>query len=138
MSGTSLLPTCAIAVAALGACEPAGDCASDSDCLAGLVCARNAECLPADEVRAVRITWTVYGQPAGAAACAPTPELYLLLIGVDDADSYGYAPVPCDAGLFVIDKLPRRFASVELGVEGSYQAEQPIDLQGNASFDLRP
>ena len=115
-----------------------GDCTDDSDCGGTNVCARNAECLPASEVRVVRITWTIRGQPANSALCAQAPDLYLLFAGTQINDTFGYQPVPCEAGLFVVDKLPRRFVSVEIGEENGFSEVAAFDAQGNASFDLAP
>jgi hypothetical protein len=115
-----------------------GECKIDSDCGGGNVCTRNGECLPASEVRFVRITWTIRGMPASDMLCAPTPDLYLLFAGTQLNDTFGYAPVPCKAGLFTIDKLPRRYVSVEIGVEGGFSEVAAFDAQGNAAFDLAP
>ena len=115
-----------------------GDCEVDSDCGGGNVCTRNAECLPPSEVRAARITWTIRGMPANEMLCAPHPDFYLLFAGTQFNDEFGYAPVPCKAGLFTIDKLPRRFVSVEIGVDGGFAEVKAFDAQGNAAFDLVP
>jgi hypothetical protein len=115
-----------------------GDCKIDSDCGTGNVCTRNTECLPAGEVRSARITWTIRGMPANETLCAPTPSFYVLFAGTQLNDTFGYEPVPCKAGLFSIDKLPRRFVSVEIGVSGGFSEVQAFDAQGNAAFDLAP
>jgi hypothetical protein len=115
-----------------------GECTVDRDCGSNNVCARNAECLPAGEVRVARIMWTTRGQPANAMLCAPTPDFYLLFAGTQINDTFGYQPVPCDAGLFVVDKLPRRFVSVEIGEENGFSEVAAFDAQGNAAFDLAP
>ena len=114
-----------------------GECISDSDC-GDAVCARNSECLPASEVRVARITWTIRGMAANPMLCAQTPDFYLLFAGTQINDTFGYQPVPCDAGLFVVDKLPRRFVSVEIGEENGFSEVAAFDAQGNAAFDLAP
>jgi hypothetical protein len=113
-----------------------GDCKIDSDCGTGNVCTRNTECLPASEVRFARITWTIRGMPASDTTCAATPSFYVLFSGTQVNDTFGFEPVPCKSGVFTIDKLPRRFVSVELGVENGNSEVAAFDAQGNASFDL--
>jgi hypothetical protein len=121
------------------ACGPRDDggCVDDGECGAG-ICARNGECLPASEVRSVRVSWTIRGMLASPTTCAASPSFYLLFAGSHPADTFGYAPVPCDAGLFTVDKLPRRFYAVELGVDGGFAQVQAIDAQNMAVFDLAP
>ncbi len=127
-----------VVLACIGCSGTSGDCSIDTDCRTGSVCARNSECLPADEVRAVRITWTNNGQPANDMLCARTPNFYVLFGGTQAYDTFGYEPVPCRAGLFTVDKLPRRFVSVEIGVENGISEVAAFDAQGNAAFDLVP
>lgn len=129
--------TCAALAAA---CGPGGgdECMIDDDCRGDLVCARNTQCLPASEVRVVRVTWTVRGEPASAAACASAPELYVLFYSAQVGDAFGFAPVPCEIGLFTIDKLPRRYVSVEIGEDGGFSMERAIDANGEVMFDLAP
>ncbi|HEX5060744.1 MAG TPA: hypothetical protein VFV99_15350 [Kofleriaceae bacterium] len=126
-------------VLVLAGCPGGGDeCHVDSDCGHNLVCARNSDCLPASEVRSIRVTWTIRGMPANEMLCAKTPNFYLMFAGTSVNDTFGYEPVPCKAGLFSIDKLPLRFVSVELGVDGGFSEVTAFDAQGNASFDLAP
>ncbi|HEY5951099.1 MAG TPA: hypothetical protein VIV40_36660 [Kofleriaceae bacterium] len=113
-----------------------GACEVDSDCGGSNVCARNTECLPAADVRSIRVTWTIRGQPASEAVCAPTPNFYLFFAGTQMGDTFGFSPVPCKAGLFSIDKIPRRFVSVEIGVENGFSDVKAFDANGNAAFDL--
>jgi hypothetical protein len=120
------------------ACGPPGDeCTVDDDCGGGRVCARNSECLAASDVRSARVTWTIRGQPPNSALCAATPSFYILFYA-SPGDTFGFDPVPCATGLFSIDKLPRRFISVEIGVDGGYSDDKAFDSQGNAAFDLYP
>ena len=127
----------ALSAMSCGTYESGGGCERDSEC-GGDVCARNGECLPDSSVRSVRITWTIRGQMANATTCAPSPSLYLLFSGFEPGDTFGYEPVPCDAGLFFIDKLPSRFGAVEIGERDSFQMEKAFDASGNVSFDLMP
>jgi hypothetical protein len=129
----------ALAIVLCAGC-PGGDseCKVDSDCGAGNVCARNTDCLPASEVRVVRVTWTIRGFPPNDMLCSRTPDFYLLFASNQVNDTYGYQPVPCKVGLFTIDKLPRRFVAVEIGVENGFSEVTSFDAQGNATFDLVP
>lgn len=115
-----------------------GECRDDGDCGGGAVCARNSECLPTSEVRVVRVTWTIRGMAANDTTCAQSPDLYLLFAGTAFNDTFGYAPVPCKAGVFTVDKLPRRFVSVEIGEENGFAEAMSFDANGNVAFDLFP
>jgi hypothetical protein len=109
-------------VVCLGGCSLASsgsECNVDSQCGDGDdVCARNGECLARSSVRGVTVNWTVSGVAAGASTCMAHPTLYLQFDSPDYGDSFRFAPVPCKVGRFFIDKLPRRYNQVEIGVEG--------------------
>jgi hypothetical protein len=123
----------------LAGCPPVGECQVDDDCSGSQLCARNSECLPSSEVRATRTVWTIRGQTANATTCASTPDLYIVFGSFDPNDTYGYEPVPCAAGVFSVDKLPKRFTSVELGVVSRSTSEMAVfDSQGHAAVDLMP
>ena len=109
----------------------------DSDCGSD-ICARDGECLPADQVRSVKLTWTIRGMPASATTCASNPDFYIQFDGPSVDDTFGYAPVPCMEGQFTIDRLPTRFGAAEMGVEGQYSAYAVIQPDGTAAFDLAP
>ena len=114
--------------------EPLG-CADDSQC-GGEVCARTGECLPADQVRVVHVSWTVRGMPASATTCSNSPDLEIEFYD-DQEFAHGYAPVPCSAGFYTIDKLPTRFYRVRMALidtDGGGRAD--IDASGNATVDL--
>jgi hypothetical protein len=130
----------AVLLLLLAGCPDAtgSDCQVDDDCGGSLVCARNSECIAASDVRVVRVTWTMRGMPASATTCAATPSFYVMFSSPARADTYGYEPVPCAAGLFTVDKLPKRFNAVEIGVDHGYSEATAFDSQGNASFDLAP
>jgi len=128
-----------LASVVLAACGPPsnGDCERDNEC-GDYVCARTGECLPSTSVRSVRITWTIRGQAASSSTCATSPNFYLLFLGFDPNDSYGYEPVPCNAGEFFVDKIPTRYGSVEIGARGGFAVEKVFDSSGNVTFDLMP
>lgn len=127
-----------LALAGCPAPSGGGVCNIDEHCDPAEVCARTSECLPPSQVRLVRLTWTIRGQPANDTTCAQTPDLYVLFAASGLHDTLGYAPVPCRAGLFTVDKLPRRFVSAEIGVENRFSEVEAIDADGNVAFDLYP
>lgn len=125
----------------LGACpgpsDPStGECNVDEECRSGEVCARDNLCWRTSEVRFVKATWTVNGQPASATACARYPDLYIEFRGTS-VQSLGFSPVPCENGQFSVDKLPLGFTRVELGVDngGPWRATS-IGAAGTAALDL--
>lgn len=130
----------ALVLFALAGCpsssQPA-ECTADTDCGTG-VCARTGECLPASSVQRVKVTWTIRGSAAGPATCASSPQLYIQFDSLDPQDLFGYEPVPCDPGQFLVDKLPRRYIQVEMGIGDRFLDAQPISAAGSASFDLYP
>ncbi len=125
----------------LAAC-PSSDtktvCMVDSDCGGGNVCTRDNECLAPSEVWAVKVTWTIRGSAANAQTCATSPSFYLQFDGQFQQDTFGYEPVPCEQGQFLVDKLPKRFVQVEIGENNRMLDAQPISSTGSASFDLYP
>jgi len=136
--------TAVVSLALLGACFPSGDgddtssgeCFVDEECSSGSVCARDDQCWPAAEVRSVRTTWTVRGQPATEATCSRFPDLHIIYESRDD--DLGFSPVPCAQGLFNIDKLPVPFTRVELGVDDtSSWTTTTIGSSGQVVIDLR-
>jgi hypothetical protein len=122
----------------LAACGGPGSdstCKTDSEC-GGDVCARNGECVSAADVRMVKVTWTVRGQPASATTCGSTTDLELWFDS--PSDYFGYEPVPCMEGLFTIDKIPTRYDEVELDIAGgSPVGFSPIPANLTVSFDLQ-
>lgn len=130
----------AVVAIALAACGPGDECRDNGEgaCGGDLVCARNAECLPTDEVRVVRVTWTIRGQPASEATCAASPTFYLLFYGADPGDTFGFSPVPCELGLFTIDRMPLRFVGAEIGEDNGFSMSRSFDAQGRVAFDLAP
>ena len=124
-----------LAIALLAACahQDGGSCTSDSDC-DGDVCARDDQCYAAGDVRAVRVTWTISHQAASATTCASNPDLEVDFDPDTSAGfigGIGFAPVPCAAGLFNVDKMPTLYTSV--AVSG---IAVELDADGNASVDL--
>ena len=121
----------ALAAAALGGCFPEGnyECDLDPDCSGGEVCARTHECVLASEVRAVTIRWTVDGQTDTRAACVAVGMSDLEITFQSGTETVRYAPVPCDGGLYFMDKLPLRFNFASLtgsANSGTYYGETPV------------
>jgi hypothetical protein len=134
----------AMSLVLLGACPAPGgggpvsgaECFVDEECITGEVCARDDVCWPAADVRPVRTTWTVRGQPASETTCAGFPDLHIVFDG-SVRDTLGFSPVPCAIGQFFIDKLPRPFTRVELGVDDTRMwATTTIGPTGMAALDL--
>jgi hypothetical protein len=113
------------------------ECTVDSDCSGG-VCARTGECLSASSVHPVKVTWTIRGSAASPTTCGNSADFYVQFDSPDPQDIFGYEPVPCDQGQFLVDKLPKRYVQVEIGIDDRFLDAQPIDALGSASFDLYP
>jgi len=126
-----------LTLAACGGTDQGNQCSTDSDCSGGEICARDEVCWPSDDVRAVKVTWTFAGQPASAATCSATPNLFVYFS--NDEATFGFEPVPCAAGVFPIDRLETEYTSVELGDElGSFDLYGAFDATGQAAFDIAP
>ena len=111
-------------------------CTSDVECGTQL-CARDGACYPATSIREAHVLWTVRGAVASTTSCAPTPNLLIEFYG-SNGEAFGFAPVPCRAGAFIVDKLPTAYTRVELGVEGATGTSATIDRSsGEARIDLR-
>ncbi len=112
-------------------------CHADTECGTGSVCARDGECLAADQVRVVHVIWTVQGQAASATTCTAAPKLDITF---SDAQGYsfGFSPVPCAEGKFTVDKMPTNFSSVALERQYAYDggAGGVFDATGTATVDL--
>jgi hypothetical protein len=122
----------------LGGCPTSGhsgECISDFDC-DPQVCARDKACHDAADVRLVKAQWTINGATASTTTCNGF-DLYIRFNGTSPDDSLGFAPVPCFAGQFTMDKLPLRFDSVELGVDGGTRDTAAIASDGIAQLDLK-
>jgi hypothetical protein len=113
-----------------------GECDSDGDC-AGNVCARDGFCHPEETVREVKTTWTIKGQAASPTTCGPVTSLAIAFSGGDPGEApLMYAPVPCENGQWLMDKLPRSYMFVELGKENGFPQVKSIDASGVVAFDL--
>ncbi|HEY5951100.1 MAG TPA: hypothetical protein VIV40_36665 [Kofleriaceae bacterium] len=112
-------------------------CQSDAACGTGYVCARNGECTTSSSVRIVHTLWTVHDQVASDATCSAAPALDITF-STSGGEQFGFAPVPCDAGKYTIDKMPTRYTMVNLARSGDYAggANGVFDANGNASLDL--
>lgn len=114
-----------------------GYCQQDTDCGGGTVCARDGECLASSQVWTTHTHWTVNGATASDASCTNAP-----LLAIDFQASYGeqfgYAPVPCNAGIYTIDKIPTWYLVVSLyrDYDGGGGAQASFDSDGNATLDL--
>ncbi len=135
-------PTLLLLLAITG-CETSHDgapCQLDGDC-GSEVCARTGTCAAANTLRAVHVTWTVNGAAPSAGSCAPLDPLQIDFEGTI-TPGVAFAPVPCTAGLYSIDKLPIDLDQVFLGPASSSFAAQGVivsgsDGNGNVKLDLR-
>jgi hypothetical protein len=112
-------------------------CTSDTQCGSEL-CARDGECLPANDIYAIHVSWTLQGQAASTTTCANSSSLEIQFTGTNAA-WWGYAPVPCVEGKFSIDKMPTWYTDVDLMRDGetSGGAAGTIDAQtGILALDL--
>jgi hypothetical protein len=119
-----------------GSGGPDYGCETDAQC-PGQVCARTRECLNASQVRAVHTLWTIDSAAASTTSCSTAPKL-AITFSSSSGEQWGYAPVPCTAGKFTIDKFPIRFGNVQLSRETEYSggAYGTFDTSGNATLDL--
>jgi len=129
-------------MAALAGCSltsgtgPDGECVNDSQC-GDDVCTRGGECVARANVRAVMVKWTVDGVSASGTSCTAHPDLYLQFKGTDYGDTVRFEPVVCSQGSFFVDKLPKRYQQVELGIQGGTGTVLGIDpASAQAMFDL--
>lgn len=100
------------------------------------VCARDGECYPASQVRAAHVAWTVHGATASTATCTGREDLYIAFRG-SEGQYLGFAPVPCRAGGYYIDKLPTFYTRTELGTDGGNDGKSTsFDTDGEAVIDL--
>jgi hypothetical protein len=120
----------------LAAGPSTGECEGDSDC-SGNVCARDGFCYPEEVVREVKTTWTIRGQTASPTSCGPVTSLMIGFSGDNPGEApLMYAPVPCEIGQWVMDKLPRSYGFVELGKENGFSQTKSISATGTVEFDL--
>jgi hypothetical protein len=113
-----------------------GECVNDSQC-GDDVCTRGGECVARANVRTVMVKWTIDGAAASATTCDAHPDLYLQFNGTDYGDTLRFEPVACSQGSFFVDKLPKRYQQVELGLQGGTGHVLAIDpATAQAMFDL--
>lgn len=124
-----------VALAGVGGCTGEKDCLLDTECGAGEVCARSAECLPESRVRKVQVRWTIRGEEAVAANCAQVGPLEIKFLATRE-DMINYTPLACEGKLFTLDKMPSRMTQVEIdGPVVTGRAGIPAD--GQVQMDLR-
>jgi hypothetical protein len=115
-------------------------CHDDSSCASGMVCARTSVCLSPSQVRAIHVSWTVSGKPAGTDSCAAAPNLRIdFNSSTESLAQLAFAPVPCAEGKFSVDKAPISIDHTSLVRDGGGGGfgEAKIDaVTGEASMDL--
>jgi hypothetical protein len=112
-------------------------CHLDSECESTQVCARDGNCTAATSVRIVHVMWTLKGQPASDTSCRYAPKLSISFSDVNGG-LFGFAPVPCNAGKFTVDKMPSRYTWVDLARDSDYEGggRGMFDASGNVTLDL--
>jgi hypothetical protein len=129
-----------IALATSGCSD--GTCSSDGDCSGGDVCARDGQCLSADYVRAIRVTWTIGGMAASPTTCALHPDFMIQFSddsgAADYGESFGFAPVPCMEGVFSVDRMPVSIVDVTMNYDDFSGPPHfaRIGDDGNATIDF--
>lgn len=112
-----------------------GECRTDGDCGASLLCARDLTCESASDLIVAHVNWTVSGKVANPTSCVHAPDLDITFATTNDYH-FGFSPVPCDQGRFTVDKLPRWYTRVGLGPLGDRDTNAVFDATGNAMLDL--
>lgn len=134
----SALVACLLALAGCPRGGQGGECEYNEEC-APDVCGRDHACTDPSNVREVTVTWTVRGQPASSQTCGPTNGFTLTFfadeLGNSFDDELGFEPVPCATGQFFVDRLPKRFDNVQIGLGGRSFA---IGSDGTAHGDFTP
>ncbi|HEY3805023.1 MAG TPA: hypothetical protein VGL61_20575 [Kofleriaceae bacterium] len=103
-----------------------------------VVCTKYDQCLPADDVRTIHVTWTVSGQPASDTSCRDAPDL-ALQPGVPYDLGYGWAPIPCNEGKLTVDGIPieTTFTVLYRTGDGPYSGSAGFfDGSGDLALDL--
>jgi hypothetical protein len=109
------------------------------DIAGGDVCSIEGKYLPASGVEAVRVTWTVSGQPASASTCAGSLEtITVQLKDPNSSDAYG-ATVQCADGAFSPSKVPTDLQTVLIyGSSPDHLLGSATLANGSAAVDLMP
>jgi hypothetical protein len=112
-------------------------CHLDTECDTGSVCARDGTCATATSVRIIHVNWTVNDVAASSTSCTNAPDLAVTFSDVQGYQ-FGFAPVPCQAGRYTIDKMPTHYTRVQLSRAGEYSggASGDFDATGNITLDL--
>jgi hypothetical protein len=112
-------------------------CHLDADCGTGNVCARDGTCTTSTSVRVIHVNWTVNDVAASSTSCTNAPDLAVTFSDVQGYQ-FGFAPVPCQAGRYTIDKMPTHYTRVQLSRAGEYSggASGDFDATGNITLDL--
>ena len=125
-----------VAVVPLAGCPGGNECTTDFDCNAGYVCANTHDCLSPELVRRVAVYWTVRDNRADEVTCGPIPTLDLAVFDSETDDQASYAPVLCQYGQFVFDKLPIQFDRVLLRVTNGVETVEANIPSGAGPADI--
>jgi hypothetical protein len=122
---------------ALGGCiegeESPRSCSTDDRC-GGDVCAADARCRPATELRTVTTSWTLNGMPATATTCATAPTLGIGFEGTLGGFLLSH-DVPCETGVLIVERVPMEYDTVVMSFLAPRDAIATI-TEGNAVIDF--
>jgi hypothetical protein len=137
--GPASASTVALVIVALSSTGcPGSRCEQDADC-AGEVCTRTGECLAADFVREVQVRWTLRGAAPSAMTCAAFEPLGIEFRSTVE-DKLTFSPLACAAGLFTVDKLPRRMTTAlifDSRPRRGFGGSASIPLSGQVTIDVQ-
>ncbi len=137
------------AMALAGACADETDhtgliCSDDSDCggsVPNLTCDQSKVCADKTTLRTIRVNWTINGSTPSGSSCTGIDRLKLDFTSDDNAVAFAFEPVPCAAGAFPIDKMPKAVIKVKItGVKlagAALVGESFIDSAGNVVIDIK-
>lgn len=130
-------------LAANAGCAPLY-CERDSDC-GSQVCTHTRECVAPDQVRSIRLSWTLYELPPDESLCEALGVTAMRVTFQDSAawEAQSYEPVPCELGQVYFNRLPLRFTLVEIVALGGglILESRLLDMQGPETIvtvDLSP
>ncbi len=119
-------------------------CKTDNDCggaVPNLICDQSRVCADKTTLRTIRVNWTINGSTPSGATCSSIDHLKLDFASDDGVVAFAFDPVPCAAGSFPIDEMPKAVIKVKItGVKlagTSLVGESFIDSAGNVIIDIK-
>jgi hypothetical protein len=109
-------------------------CTADDQCATAEVCGRDHYCYAPESVMTVTVNWTLSGAAPDELSCMGHTRLEIEF--ESSADTFGYAPVPCELGRFTVTKLPGQYNRVWLGIPDSVGTSMAIPESRELALDL--